>query len=179
VLCFVSSSSEVSRCCKLLKELSQNTIVAYPLIQSQSPREQEDFIEKGSVFFSTTVAETSLTFSSLKYVVDTGMINVPVYDIESKRATLTEYRAADSTIKQRLGRLGRTQPGEYYALYGDVARKPYPEPQIRQSDLISMEFSLRKSPLQINLNQMKDFLPDKPKHEAIFFSTQELERMGK
>ncbi|CAF4570038.1 unnamed protein product, partial [Rotaria socialis] len=25
--------------------------------------------------------------------------------------------AAESTTKQRLGRLGRTQPGEFYALY--------------------------------------------------------------
>lgn len=179
ILCFVSSTTEVYRCCKLLNELSQNTIVAYPLVQAQSPREQEEALEKGSLFFSTTVAETSLTFSSLKYVVDTGMINVSTYDIQSRRATLSEFRAAESTIQQRRGRLGRTQPGEYYALYGDMTRKPYPTPQICQSDLMSIEFSLRKSPLQVGLNQMKEFLPDKPRHEAIFYVTEELIRMSK
>jgi HrpA-like RNA helicase len=180
ILCFVSSISEVNRYCKLLKELSQNTIIAYPLIQSQSPREQEESIEKGSVFFSTTVAETSLTFSSLKYVVDTGMINVPIYDIHSKRTILTEEHAAKSTIKQRLGRLGRTQSGEYYALYdSNLTRKPFPIPQICQSDLTTIEFSLRKSPLYTSLNHIKDFLPDKPTNEIILYSIKELIDMGK
>ncbi|CAF3353058.1 unnamed protein product [Rotaria sp. Silwood1] len=179
ILCFVNSASEVNQCCRLLTEISQNTIVAYPLIQAQSSITQQEYLEKGSVFFSTTVAETSLTFPSLKYVVDTGMINIPVYDIEGKRMILKEVPAAESTIKQRLGRLGRTQPGEYYALYdSDVKHKPYPTPQICQSDLISIEFSLRKSPLKCGLDYLKEFLPEKPKQPAIDFTIHELIRMN-
>jgi hypothetical protein len=135
---------------------------------------------KRNCLFSTTVAETSLTFPSLKYVIDTGMINMPVYDIQSKRTILTEVRAAESTIKQRLGRLGRTQPGEYYSLYDPTKKRaPFPKPQICQSDLISIEFSLRKSPLKKGFNDLKMFLPDKPQHELITFINQELVRMGK
>ncbi|CAF4652432.1 unnamed protein product, partial [Rotaria sp. Silwood2] len=85
---------------------------------------------------------------------------------------------AESTIKQRYGRLGRTQPGEYYALYDfDPKTKPFPVPQICQSDLISIEFSLRKSPLKNGLDYMKEFLPEQPKREAIFYTTHELMRM--
>ncbi|CAF4649642.1 unnamed protein product, partial [Rotaria magnacalcarata] len=80
---------------------------AFPLIQSQSATNQQRNIEKGSIFFSTTVAETSLTFPSLKCVIDTGKINIPVYDSTKKQTILMEMRAAESTIKQRLGRLGR------------------------------------------------------------------------
>ncbi|CAF1264703.1 unnamed protein product [Rotaria sordida] len=178
ILCFVNSVSEVNQCCRLLADISQKTIVAYPLVQSQSSSTQKEYLRKGSVFFSTTVAETSLTFPSLKYVVDTGMINVPIFDIEAQRMILKEVSAAESTIKQRLGRLGRTQPGEYYALYDfDPKMKRFPVPQICQSDLISIEFSLRKSPLKNGLDYLKQFLPEQPKSEAIFYTTHELIRM--
>ncbi|CAF5191712.1 unnamed protein product, partial [Rotaria sp. Silwood1] len=92
-----------NECCSLLKTITGGVIIAYPLIQSQQASTQKEYIENGSVFFSTTVAETSLTFPQLRYVIDTGMINIPVYDPESKRTVLQEDRAAESTIKQRLG----------------------------------------------------------------------------
>ena len=180
ILCFMSSTSDVYRCCKLLNQISGKTITAYPLTQSQSPREQEEVLEKGSVFFSTNIAETSLTFSSLKYVVDTGMINIPVFKIDGRQTILTEHPAAHSNIRQRRGRLGRTQPGEYYFLYDNqIPRKDYPTAQISQSDLLSLEFSLRKSPLRIGLDGMKEFLPKKPEHAEIFYTTSILETMGK
>ena len=80
-------SAEVNQCCRLLEEISHGTIIAFPLIQSQSALDQQTNIEQGSIFFSTTVAETSLTFPSLKYVIDTGMINIPVYDFDKKQTT--------------------------------------------------------------------------------------------
>ena len=179
ILCFVSSVKEVHEYCTLLKKITGGAITAYPLIQSQQASVQQDYIDNKSVFFSTTVAETSLTFPQLRYVIDTGMINIPVYDPRSKRTILKADRAAESTIKQRLGRLGRTQPGTYYALYDfTVADKRYPTPQICQSDLMNIEFSLRKSPIQQGLNYMKDFLPDKPPQDTIDHCVEELERLG-
>ena len=178
ILCFVSSVAEVNQCSKLLGEISHGTIVAFPLIQSQSAIEQEKYIEQGSIFFSTTVAETSLTFPSLKYVIDTGLINIPIYDPGTKQTTLKEIRAAESTIKQRLGRLGRTKPGEYYALYDfNAEEKKYPTPQICQSELVNVEFSLRKSLVRNGLNYMKKFLPDSPSSPAINGAMEELKRL--
>ncbi|CAF4905193.1 unnamed protein product, partial [Rotaria sp. Silwood1] len=168
ILCFVSSVAEVNQCCHLIQEISHGTITAFPLIQSQSAADQQKNIEQGSIFFSTTVAETSLTFPSLRYVIDTGMINIPVYDCKKKQTIATEIRAAESTIKQRLGRLGRTKPGEYYSLYNfKVEDKKYPTPQICQSELVNIEFSLRKSLIKNGLHYMKKFLPNAPSEEAI------------
>jgi HrpA-like RNA helicase len=151
-----------------------------PLIQSQQSSAQQVFIEHGSVFFSTTVAETSLTFPSLKYVIDTGLINIPFYDFQSKKTILKEVPAAESTIKQRFGRLGRTKPGEYYALYHfDPKLKPFPTAQICQSDLVNIEYSLRKSPLQNGLNHLKQFLPDKPSQKSIDSTIQQLRELSK
>ena len=179
ILCFVSSVADVNQCCKLIGEISRGTIVAHPLVQSQHPNVQQSNIEHGTVFFSTTVAETSLTFPSLRYVVDSGMINTPVYDFESKRTVLKEVRAAESTIKQRLGRLGRTQPGEYYSTYNfKVEDVRYPVPQICQSDLMNIEFSLRKSPLQKGFEYMRKFLPNPPSALALAAISQQLEELG-
>jgi HrpA-like RNA helicase len=159
--------------------LTQGTIKGYPLIQSQSGAEQRSYIEHGSVFFSTTVAETSLTFPSLKYVVDTGMINVPVYDPHKRRTVLRQVRAAESTIKQRLGRLGRTQDGEYYALYDfRVEDQRFPKPQICQLDLSNLEFILRRSPIRRGLHYMQQFLPDKPEPAALDAPVKELFELG-
>ena len=179
ILCFVSSVSEVNECVRLINEISRGTIVAHPLVQTQSTDAQQEYIEYGTVFFSTTIAETSLTFPSLKYVVDTGMINTPIYDVDSKRTILKEIRAAESTIKQRRGRLGRTQPGEYYALYSFKAEDlAYPNAQICQSDLLNLEFSLRISPLKKGLNYMKQFLPDQPTQGAINAAIRQLQDMS-
>lgn len=179
ILCFVSSVADVNMSCRLLQELSSGSIVAYPLVQAQSSSEQQKFIEQGSIFFSTTVAETSLTFPSLRYVIDTGMINLPVYDFKTHQTVLKEVRAAESTIKQRLGRLGRTQPGDYYALYDfDVGEKKFPTPQICQSELSNIELSLRTAPSQEGLNQIKQYLPDKPADEAINMALTRLRRFS-
>ncbi|CAM4813358.1 unnamed protein product [Rotaria magnacalcarata] len=180
ILCFVSSVSEVNQYCRLLEEISHGTISAFPLIQSQSATNQQRNIEKGSIFFSTTVAETSLTFPSLKYVIDTGKINIPVYDSTKKQTILMEMRAAESTIKQRLGRLGRTKPGEYYSLYDfKVEDQKYPKPQICQSDLVNTEFSLRKSLIKNGLDYLKQYLPDAPTSQTITSAVEELRRLSK
>ncbi len=179
ILCFVNSVSEVHQCCRLLAELSHQTIIAYPLVQSQSASVQQSNIQNGSVFFSTTVAETSLTFPSLKYVIDTGRINVPIYNPESKRTVLEQVQAAESTIKQRIGRLGRTTDGIYYYLYNfRVEDKPYPTPHICVSDLTHIEFSLRRSPIKNGLHYMQQFLPDPPLPKAINATVDELISLG-
>ncbi|CAF0889255.1 unnamed protein product [Didymodactylos carnosus] len=106
------------------------------------------------------------------------MINIPIYDLKTKQTVLKEIHAAESTIKQRLGRLGRTKPGEYYSLYDfKVGDKKYPTPQICQSDLINIEFTLRKSPMKNGLNYMKKFLPNAPDPQAIQLAIEELRKL--
>lgn len=180
ILCFVSSTALVSHYCSLLKQISNGTLVAYPLIQSQRGDEQQRIIEHGTIFFSTTVAETSLTFPSLTYVIDTGLINIPFYDTQLKRTILKEIQAPESTIKQRLGRLGRTKPGEYYSVYDfNPADKPSLTAQICQLRLTDIEFSLRQSILQKGLKSLQEFLPNPPDPKAIAGAENELRELGK
>jgi HrpA-like RNA helicase len=161
ILCFVKSTLDVNQSIKLLSSIKKRG--SSPLVQSQSAAEQERLIQAKQIFFSTTVAETSLTFPSLKYVVDTGVINMPEYKSKEDSTVLQEIPAAESTIKQRQGRLGRTRDGEYFSLYKhNPADKKYPTPQICQSELSNIEFSLRRSPLKQGLNHLKQWLPNPP-----------------
>ncbi|CAF4961617.1 unnamed protein product, partial [Rotaria sp. Silwood1] len=180
ILCFVGSTLEAIENCRLLNKITKGAIVAYPLIQSQPAIDQQKYIEQGTVFFSTTVAETSLTFPCLKYVIDTGLINMPIYSLPLERTELQEIKTAESTTKQRRGRLGRTQPGEYYVLY-DYApgeQRKYPVPQICQSELVNVEFGLRRSRLRTSLKEFQQYLPDKPKKEYIDDALKQLQRLG-
>ncbi|CAF4918990.1 unnamed protein product, partial [Rotaria sp. Silwood2] len=93
---------------------------------------------------------------------------------------LTTIRAAHSTIKQRLGRVGSTKPGEYYALYNyDPEELPHPIAQICQSDLTNIEFSLRRSPLKCGLHVIQKFLPNKPVPQYIDSAVSALSDLSK
>ena len=175
ILCFVSSISEVNQYCRLLSDTTQGTIVAYPLVQSQQTN-----IEYGTVFFSTIIPETSLRFPSLKYVVDTGMINQSVYEIESRQTSFKVDQAAQSILKQRASLLGRMQPGEYYALYNVLPNEIscFQIPEICRSDLMNIEFSLRKSPFKHGLNYLKMYLPNPPSQQLIDIAIEQLQELN-
>lgn len=176
ILCFVKSNSDVKQSIDLLKDLKK--IEAFPLVESQSSAAQQKLVSEEQIFFSTTVAQTSLTFPCLKYVIDTGVINMPVYNAETDTTVLTNIPASESTIKQRKGRLGRTQPGEYFPLYkSTVERSRFPTPQICQSELSNADFSLRKSPVKEGLTHFKKWLPNPPDDSIIKRATDKLKSL--
>ncbi|CAF4343023.1 unnamed protein product [Rotaria sp. Silwood2] len=176
ILCFVKSTQEVAQLIKLLKLVKG--LPAFPLVQSQPSNEQQKLIETKHIFFSTTVAETSLTFPSLKYVIDTGLIHMPVYDPSTDTTELCELNAAESTIKQRQGRLGRTRSGEYYPLYTfNPSDKKFPVPQICQTELVQIEFSLRRSPLECGLDHLKKWMPNPPSEKIISAASKRLHQL--
>lgn len=76
-------------------------------------------IEKNRKYLvvATNVAESSITFPKLDYVIDLGrQLNVN-YDIFTRSYKVeTEYMTLNSKV-QRMGRVGRTQDGEYIRLY--------------------------------------------------------------
>ncbi|CAF3052625.1 unnamed protein product [Rotaria sp. Silwood2] len=105
---------------------------------------------------------------------------MPVYSLQLERTELQEIKTAESTTKQRRGRLGRTQPGEYYALYDYTPgeQRKYPVPQICQSELVNIEFALRRSRLKTSLKEFQQYLLDKPKKEYIDDALKQLQRLG-
>ncbi|CAF3383941.1 unnamed protein product [Rotaria sp. Silwood2] len=178
ILCFVKSTSDVYHSIKLLDQLKK--LLSYPLVESQSPLTQQKLIAEKQIFFSTTVAQTSLTFPALKYVIDTGIINMPIYDAQTDTTILTELPASHSTITQRKGRVARTQEGEYFPLYNPHVERPdFTTPQIYQTELSDVDFALRKSSEEKDsLETFKQLLPNQLDQAIIIRAHNRLKKLG-
>ena len=93
---------------------------------------------KRKVIFATNVAESSITFDGLVYVVDSGFEIRSYFEPMENIFILDKLYTSQAQIKQRIGRAGRTQPGVSYHLYTktmyDTFHK-YPEPNISTIDI--------------------------------------------
>jgi HrpA-like RNA helicase len=69
------------------------------------------------VVISSNLAETSLTVSGVRYVVDSGLICQDVWDPAIAQGSLPTIPHSQSGVRQRWGRVGRDQPGWVFPLY--------------------------------------------------------------
>jgi HrpA-like RNA helicase len=85
--------------------------IAFPITATQTPKEQKQYLATGQIFISTAIAETSLTFRKLKYVIDSRLSRWRTFDSELELMKTEEDYSSNSSIKQRRGRVGRTCNG--------------------------------------------------------------------
>lgn len=91
------------------------------------------------VVVATTIAETSVTIDGIRYVIDPGVVRLPVYDPAQGFGALVTTLTSKASAKQRAGRAGRVAPGKCLRLmteehYHDLL----PEqtiPEMQRSDL--------------------------------------------
>ena len=78
-----------------------------------------DAVEPGcrKIILATNIAETSVTIPDVQYVVDAGKFRETQYDQRRRVSSLVCTWISKSNAKQRAGRAGRVQNGNYYALY--------------------------------------------------------------
>lgn len=69
------------------------------------------------IILGTNIAETSITIPDVQYVVDTGKLREKQYDQTRRISQLLCTWISKSNSKQRAGRAGRVQNGNYYALF--------------------------------------------------------------
>lgn len=69
------------------------------------------------IILSTNIAETSVTIADVQHVVDTGKLKENRYDPLRRIKELKCTWISKSNAKQRAGRAGRVQNGNYYALF--------------------------------------------------------------
>jgi HrpA-like RNA helicase len=97
------------------------------------------------IIFATNVAESSITFDGLVYVVESGYELGNYYDYTDNSYVVTKKYTSQAQIKQRIGRAGRTQPGIAYHLYTEESFNKldmYPTPNISVIDLSDFLLSL-------------------------------------
>jgi HrpA-like RNA helicase len=74
-------------------------------------------IPKRKVIIATNVAETGITINSLKYCIDTGLVNQLEYNPIYNNSTLIVKPVTRSMALQRKGRVGRKHAGDFYPIY--------------------------------------------------------------
>lgn len=97
---------------------------------------------------ATNIAETSLTVDGIRYVVDSGLCKLKVYNAKLGMDTLQVVPILRANADQRSGRAGRTAPGTAFRLYTERAAAPahmYPQPvpEIQRTNLSNVALMLK------------------------------------
>lgn len=72
------------------------------------------------IFFATDFAETGITFTQLKFVVDTGLRNSVTFDPLNGVRVMALTPVSQNSAQQRRGRVGRTGEGWCYHLFTEA-----------------------------------------------------------
>ena len=86
---------------------------------SQTQQSVFDAVPVGcrKIILATNIAETSVTIPDVQHVVDAGKLREKQYDQERRITSLVCTWESKSNSRQRSGRAGRVQDGNYYALF--------------------------------------------------------------
>ncbi len=80
MLVFVPGIREVNDIVEILRRKFNRQ--AYAITANQNPIQQENNLNIGSIFIATAIAETSLTFRNLKYVIDSRVSRFRTFNAE-------------------------------------------------------------------------------------------------
>ena len=115
------------------------------------------------IVFATNVAESSLTVVGAVFVIDCGLeLEDSFFPLKNANALL-EKNIAQSAVRQRRGRVGRTKDGICYHLYSEKEEKQfqeYPIPSIQKSDLTMDVLDLMRINYIKNVKDVKNLLSE-------------------
>uniref|UniRef100_A0A673GQX2 RNA helicase n=1 Tax=Sinocyclocheilus rhinocerous TaxID=307959 RepID=A0A673GQX2_9TELE len=125
ILVFMTGQEEIEALARTCRDISKHLpescgpMTVVPLYASLPPAQQLRVFQPGSrkVVLSTNIAETSITISGIKYVIDTGMVKAKRYNPGSGLEVLAVQRVSKAQAWQRSGRAGREDAGSCYRLY--------------------------------------------------------------
>ncbi|KAL8426648.1 hypothetical protein Efla_005905 [Eimeria flavescens] len=126
---------------------------------------------------ATNIAETSLTVSGIRFVVDTGLCKAKARDHRTLTEALLLQEISQDSAKQRAGRAGREAAGTVYRLYTeDCFQKlhAHKTPEILSCDLSQLFLQLKA--LRID-NPLEFPLLDAPPREAFSSAGRHLYRL--
>ena len=132
------------------------------------------------IILGTNLAETSLTLDCLVYVVDTGLICETYYNPETKAYDYPTILHSQAGCRQRLGRVGRKEPGEGYRLYTREELRLHPgytTPQITRSSPEQLMLCFASAGLPASFSIQPGALMQPPPHNTIVTAQRELERL--
>ena len=112
------------------------------------------------IILATNIAETSITIPDVQHVVDTGKLREKQYDQLRRITELKCTWISKSNSKQRAGRAGRVQNGNYYALFTKErfeALRAIGLPELLRTDLQEICLHIKAQAFQ---TPIREFLAD-------------------
>ena len=149
VLVFLPGEGEIRRTAALLDRKLPGDVVLHPLYGALPFAAQRAAIAPAAagrkLVLATAIAETSLTISDIRVVVDAGRARRARYDPGSGMARLVTEPVSRAEAEQRRGRAGRVAPGVCYRLWTRAQEgtlPAHPPAEIESADLAGLALEL-------------------------------------
>lgn len=133
------------------------------------------------IILSTNIAETSVTIPDVQFVVDTGKSREKRYDQVRRITRLQCTWISQSNAKQRAGRAGRVQNGNYYALYTRQRRdelRAVGLPELLRSDLQEVCLDVKSQAFQMPVREFLAEALEPPPATGVDSALQNLVSLG-
>ncbi|KAJ9595956.1 hypothetical protein L9F63_012849, partial [Diploptera punctata] len=188
ILVFLTGQEEIEAMAHSIRLIAKDLegkhppLKVYPLYSSLPTNQQLDVFRPTphgarKVILSTNIAETSVTISGIKYVVDSGMVKVRVHHPRTGLDVLKVQRISQAQAWQRTGRAGRESAGFCYRVYTRLefdSMLMNPVPEIQRCHLTSVVLQL----LALGLSPLSFDFMDTPPKESIVEALKELQQLG-
>jgi len=146
ILVFLPGTGDIRYLAEQLQPLMPSCMALCPLYGELSLQQQQQAIAptpqgQYKLVLATNIAETSLTIEGVDLVIDSGLENVAIYDVQTLNNKLTQRGIAKASAIQRAGRAGRLQAGHCIRLYSKddfERRNEQSGSEIQQADLLPM-----------------------------------------
>jgi pre-mRNA-splicing factor ATP-dependent RNA helicase DHX15/PRP43 len=153
IIIFVPTQNDTIKGCELITKNNKKLYCAEFFANMKSEKKELAisktlFKDSGytvKIIFATNVAESSITFDGLVYVIDTGLELINIFDSKYNMTIVKKTYTTQSQIIQRIGRTGRTEPGIAYHLYTQKkfnSLDKFPKPNILVMDFTEYALSL-------------------------------------
>uniref|UniRef100_A0AAY4E908 RNA helicase n=1 Tax=Denticeps clupeoides TaxID=299321 RepID=A0AAY4E908_9TELE len=189
ILVFMTGQEEIEALARTCRDIAKHLpetcgpMTVIPLYASLPPVQQLRVFQpapKGcrKVILSTNIAETSITISGIKFVIDTGMVKAKRYNPDSGLEVLAVQRVSKAQAWQRAGRAGREDSGSCYRLYTEEEfdnLTGMTVPEIQRCNLTSVVLQL----LALGISDVLNFdFMSKPPPESMRMALEQLDLLG-
>lgn len=188
ILVFLTGQDEIESMTYQIRTLAKSNefkdiaIRVFPLYSALPHHQQlEVFLPSvpGSrkIILSTNIAETSITITGIKYVIDCGMVKSRDFDANTGMETLKIVPISKAQAWQRTGRAGRESEGTCYRTY---TKEEYDKlldqakPEILRCNITSVALQL----LALGIDCEKFDFMDIPSSDSIDAALKELKSLG-
>ena len=181
VLVFLSGEREIRDLAVALRKQALRQTEILPLYARLTQNEQQRIFaphQGRRIILSTNVAETSLTVPGIRYVIDSGLVRISRYSVQSKVQRLPIEPVSQASANQRAGRCGRVASGICIRLYSEsdfLSRPEYTDPEIQRTNLSAVILQM----LLLKLGDISQFpFVEAPDRRAINDGFKLLDELG-